>query len=170
MRMKAFQDAQPNAAHRVIAQLEQQIPTFTVVTQNIDDLHRIAGTQNIIELHGNIWRTRCTRCGDLRRLRAIPEISPPCCLVCSGLLRPDVVWFGEQLDPDNVLAAEAACAVDVLLIVGTSGEVWPAAGFAHTAKGCGAFLIEINTQKTELSSLVDVSLFGKAGEVLAALA
>jgi NAD-dependent deacetylase len=169
MRMKAFKNTEPNPAHSAIALLEKKVPTFTLITQNIDNLHRIAGSQNMIEIHGNIWRTRCLGCGKIRELDAIPESAPPHCSECQGMLRPDVVWFGEELDWNNVVRAQEACKVDVFLIVGTSGEVWPAAGFAHQSKSTGAFVIEVNTQATELSMVADLSLFGKAGEVMSNL-
>ncbi len=166
LRMNVFQNARPNLAHEALALLEKRIPDFQLVTQNIDDLHRRAGSQKIVELHGNIWRTRCLGCGELKRLSKIPEEAPPHCSACGKLLRPDVVWFGEALDPVNVRKAELSCETEVFMIVGTSGEVWPAAGFAHTAKSFGATLIEVNTQVTELSSIADLSLLGKAGEIL----
>lgn len=169
LRMKAFQSARPNPAHEALVRMEQRTPEFALITQNIDDLHRVAGSRNIIELHGNIWWTRCLKCRDHRRLEAIPGVLPPRCGRCKGLLRPDVVWFGESLDLENVRRARAACRTDVFLIVGTSGEVWPAAGFAETAQSLGAFLIEVNTQETPLSEIVDLSLFGKAGEVLGSM-
>lgn len=168
-RMKSFKDAKPNPAHHAIALLEKKITQFTLITQNIDNLHRIAGSEKMIEVHGNIWRTRCLECGEKRNLEKIPEKAPPMCDSCPGMLRPDVVWFGEALDPFDVMQAQAACEVDVFLIVGTSGEVWPAAGFAYHARSMGAFLIEVNTQATELSSIADISLYGKAGDVMKAL-
>jgi NAD-dependent deacetylase len=168
-RMRTFQKAAPNPAHRAIALLERRVPKFTLVTQNIDDLHRKAGSQNIVELHGNVWWTKCLDCGKREALKKIPEKAPVFCAHCEGLARPDIVWFGEMLDPEKLQRAAQACQVELFMIVGTSGEVWPAAGFAHEAKADGAFLIEINTQKSELSSIADISLFGKAGEVLGEL-
>jgi NAD-dependent deacetylase len=166
LRMKACAHARPNAGHQALAELERRIPEFWLITQNIDNLHYEAGSRRLTELHGNIWRTRCLKCGSKERLKAIPENFPPRCSHCEGLLRPDIVWFGELLDPANVAQAEAACETDVMLIIGTSGEVWPAAGFAHQAKNSGAFLIEINTQPTALTEIADLALHGKSGEIL----
>src|SRR3989338_2517583 len=164
-RMNKFKEAKPNPAHKGIAFLEGKIPQFTLITQNIDNLHHDAGSRHVIELHGNIWRTRCLKCHEVERMESIPQKSPPQCQKCQGMLRPDVVWFGEALDPDHVRRAGEACDVDAFLIVGTSGQVWPAAGFAHEAKRHRAYLVEINTQESELSSIVDLSLLGRAGEV-----
>jgi NAD-dependent deacetylase len=159
--------AEPNAGHHALAQLESVVPEFTLITQNVDGLHRRAGNRKMLELHGNLWRTRCTRCGkevDDTRV-PLPEIPPTC--ECGALLRPAIVWFGEPLPPDvwhN--AEEAARTADVLLVVGTSAVVYPAASLAPLAKASGARVIEINTGATPLSDLVDCSLRGAAGEVL----
>jgi NAD-dependent protein deacetylase/lipoamidase len=166
LRMKAFRSARPNLAHLALVRLERSVPKFTLVTQNIDNLHREAGSRNLVELHGNIWRTRCVACLEKFPVSEVPEILPPRCSNCGGLLRPDVVWFGETLDPENTAAAEAACKVDVFLVIGTSGDVWPAAGYAHKASSQGAFVVEVNTRPTPLSAVADASIFGKAGEVL----
>lgn len=169
LRMQAIREAKPNAAHHALVHLEKRFSTpnsFQLITQNIDNLHRTAGSQNLIELHGNIWRTRCLGCKVIRSLSAVPDVLPPYCLDCGNLLRPDVVWFGEALDPQAIVDAEAACETDIFLVIGTSGEVWPAAGLAHQAKRAGAFVVEVNTQRTALSEIVDISLLGKAGEIL----
>ncbi|MFO1463139.1 MAG: NAD-dependent deacylase [bacterium] len=166
LRMRAVQEARPNPAHYAIAELERLKPEFWLVTQNIDNLHRLAGSRRMTELHGNLWRTRCLACGKVEELTEVPQALPPRCAGCGGLRRPDVVWFGEMLDPRHIAEAERACDADLFLIVGTSGEVWPAAGFAHQAKAAGAQLVEINPQPGSLSQLADFPLVGKAGEVL----
>lgn len=169
LRMRSFQKAQPNPAHLALARLEKATPKFTLITQNIDNLHRAAGSQNVIELHGNLWRMKCVGCHKKVPIEKIPDRVPPECAACGYMLRPDVVWFGEMLDPKNTAAAEAALDAEVVVVVGTSGEVWPAAGYAQEASQRGAYVIEINVGPTALSGVVDASLFGKAGNVLAKL-
>jgi NAD-dependent deacetylase len=160
----------PNPAHHALAQLEARAAEFLLVTQNIDDLHRQAGSRRLAELHGNIWRVRCTREGTVRDLPEVPlrEIPPRC--ACGALLRPDIVWFGEMLPAEALERAMAAAqACDTFLVVGTSALVQPAASLPMLAKEHGAAVIEVNPDPTPLSRLVDVSLQGKAGEVLPAL-
>jgi len=156
----------PNAAHRALVALEQRVPDFWLITQNIDGLHHAAGSRQVLELHGNIWRLRCTGCGRMTEDRR-PLPVRPICRACGQLLRPHVVWFGESLDPailDQALEALAAC--QVLLIIGTSGNVQPAASMGLGAKRHGAFVAEINLEATPYSDSYDVSLLGKAGEIL----
>ena len=164
LRRARVAEAQPNSGHEVVAEVQRVKPATRIVTQNIDGLHQRAGATDVIELHGSLWRVRCG-CTPARESTEVPLLTRQCDR-CGDYLRPDIVWFGEELDPENVARAQAACVVDVFLIVGTSGEVWPAAGFAHEAKAAGAYLIEVNTQETELSAIVDLSLDGKAGEVM----
>ena len=156
----------PNAAHRALVALEQRLPDFRLITQNIDGLHRAAGSRRVLELHGNIWRLRCTGCGRITEdRRSLP--ARPVCDACGQLLRPHVVWFGEPLDPailDQALEALAAC--QVLLIIGTSGNVQPAASMGMGAKRHGALVAEINLEATPYSEAYDVSLLGRAGEIL----
>jgi len=154
--------AKPNAAHYVIADMETFFTDFVLITQNIDGFHRKAGNKNIIELHGNIWRNKCFKCG-----KAFGEIiskKPQKC-DCGGYIRPDVVWFGESLDK-NILetAFRAAQQADIFLIIGTSGVVQPAASLPYLAKQNDAFLVEINIERTPISSIVDEFIFGKAVE------
>jgi NAD-dependent deacetylase len=157
----------PNPAHEALAVLEQRLPRFTLITQNIDGLHALAGSRKIIELHGNIWHLRCTGCsrvGEDRRLDLPPL---PVCQHCGGLLRPHVVWFGEMLDPEVLEKAyEALQTCRVLLIIGTSGLVQPAASMGALAKQRGAFVAELNLEATPQSGFYDLSLQGKAGELL----
>jgi NAD-dependent deacetylase len=158
----------PNPAHAAIAAWQDRFPRFTLVTQNIDGLHAKAGSREVIELHGNIWRGRCTRC---RRAAELPETPlpalPPLCAACDAPLRPDVVLFGELLPPGAFEAAAAASAeADFFFVVGTSAVVRPAADLPILAARAGAFVVEVNPEPSELAGFVDVALAGKAGEVL----
>lgn len=160
----------PNAAHDTLASLEAQTAEFTLITQNVDGLHSLAGSKNLLEIHGDIWTLRCTGCGTSRVDRTHPLPLLPLCDSCGGLERPGVVWFGESLD-QSVLegAAAAATRADVLLVVGTSGLVQPAASLAYLTKDNGGFVAAINTEETPHSGDMDAMLLGKAGEVLPAL-
>lgn len=160
----------PNPAHRALAALEARAGTFWLITQNVDDLHRQAGSRRLVELHGNIWRARCTREGTVSEFREVPlRAIPPRC-ACGALLRPDIVWFGEPL-PAQALdrAFRAAEACDLFLVVGTSALVQPAASLPLLARERGAAVIEVNPDPTPLSHRVDLWLRGQAGTVLPAL-
>ena len=124
-----------NYGHKALVTLENHVENFTLITQNVDGLHRLAGTTHLLEIHGNMWEVRCTKCGMLTMDRS-PYMGPlPRCSQCDGLLRPNVVWFGESLDPDILNKAfDAARTCDVMLIVGTSGIVQPAASLSLHAK------------------------------------
>ena len=151
----------PNAGHEALVRLERSVAEFTLVTQNVDGLHRAAGSRNVQELHGNIWRLRCTSCSHKAEdFRApLPELPPRC--DCGGLLRPDVVWFGEML-PEGSLnsSVKAMSNAEMVLVVGTSGLVHPAASLPLVAKQAGASVIEVNMEETPLSSMADVTLLG----------
>jgi len=154
---------QPNAAHHTLVEMEQAIRHFTLITQNVDGLHQLAGSRRVIELHGNIWRVRCTRDEVIteRRDHPLPQIPPRC--ECGALLRPDVVWFGEGLPPQALQAAyEAARFCQVMLVVGTSGLVEPAASLPWVAGQSGAQVIEINVAATPISSYADETILGPA--------
>ncbi len=159
--------AAPNAGHYSLAGLEKKKPSFVLITQNVDGLHDRAGSRNVLKLHGDIWRLRCTACGAERQdeRTPLPELPPRC--DCGCMLRPGVVWFGEAL-PMNVWngAERAARSADVCLVVGTSSVVYPAAGLTPLAKRAGARVIEVNLEETAFSAQVDCSLRGKAGEIL----
>jgi NAD-dependent deacetylase len=158
----------PNPAHETLARWHGRFERFTLATQNIDGLHEAAGSRGVLELHGNAWRARCLSCGgreDLREKR--PDVRPPVCVACGGLMRPDVVLFGEMLPEEVwVSAAERAAASDVCLVVGTSAIVYPAAGLPYAAAEAGAFLVEVNPEPTPLSADCDVTLRGAAGVIL----
>ncbi len=163
-------EAQPNAAHRALVTLEERTRRFTLVTQNVDGLHDRAGSRDPVKLHGDIWMVRCQTCGREARDERVPlpEIPPRCS--CGGLLRPAVGWFGEPLPRAAWARAEAATAdAEVVLVVGTSAVVYPAAGLVPLAKASGARVIECNMEETPFSSSLDRSFRGPAGEILPAL-
>ena len=159
---------EPNPAHRAIAGWQDRFESFTLVTQNVDGLHARAGSRDVLELHGNLWRGRCTACGEVVELTEtpLPAIPPPC-PACDAPLRPDVVLFGEIL-PEDVFsaAAEASAAADLFFVVGTSAVVWPAAGLPALAARAGAFVVEVNPDPSDGGPRVDASLAGAAGELL----
>jgi len=140
---------------------------FTLLTQNIDGLHQQAGSVNVVELHGSIWKVRCTECGTITSDHPIELPILPKCESCEGLLRPDVVWFGENLDAQVLKQAEAATlACDLFLVVGTSAIVQPAASYPFIASQRNVPVIEVNKEHTPVSAIAAVSLHGKAGEIL----
>ncbi len=147
----------PNQAHLLLAAIEKQISDFTLITQNVDGLHTVAGSRNIIEIHGSIWRMRCTSCGDRWEDRNVPlEKLPPSCPGCGEKARPDVVWFGEALDPEVLDSAfETAQRASVVLVIGTSGTVYPVAELPRVGKMHGAKIIEINPEITPISGVAD---------------
>jgi NAD-dependent deacetylase len=161
---------QPNAGHTALVEMEELFPHFAVVTQNIDNLHRRAGSSRVIELHGNIERNYCLRCGAQYGEEAVPLSPPggiPACTRCGGLIRPDVVWFGEMLPEDAWREALRACkSADLLISIGTSGVVYPAASLPIAAKHAGGFLLEVNPEPTPLTPLADEYLSGPAGSIL----
>lgn len=159
--------ARPNPGHRALAEIERAVPKFTLITQNVDDLHEQAGSRNVLHLHGSIWIVRCTSCGleTLDKRAPLPELPPKC--KCGGLLRPGVVWFGEPLPSSVWEAAEKASReVDLFLVIGTSAVVYPAAALAQIAKSAGARVVEINIAETALSDSMDEFLQGPSGELL----
>lgn len=154
---------QPNDAHRAIASLESHVNDFWLITQNVDGLHRAAGSTKLSEIHGNIWMVRCTACDTVTENHQVPLSLLPHCGQCGELLRPHIVWFGESLhEKDLARCANQLQACDILLVIGTSGVVYPAAGFASIAKDAGAMVIEVNLDQTPQSDLVDISLRGHA--------
>jgi NAD-dependent deacetylase len=164
-RRQAHRAAEPSAAHRALAELEAQHTDFTLATQNVDSLHRRAGSRNVIELHGQLREARCTGCAERRSLDE-PLPSDEIDHACGGRWRPDIVWFGEPLPPELWRrAVEAAARADVMLVVGTSGMVQPAAAIA-TRYAQQAYVIEINPDATVLSNRVDLSIRARASDVL----
>lgn len=169
-RRELVADVDPNPGHYALAAMEKQVPTFTLITQNVDGLHQRAGSRQPFELHGNIGRFKCFEQEHL--IGTLPETEeiPPRCPRCGGLLRPDVVWFGESL-PLAVLqtAVSAAETCDVFFSIGASALVQPAASLPFTALGAGAVVVEINPNETPLTPRADYVLSGPSGEVLPAL-
>jgi NAD-dependent deacetylase len=161
---------EPNQAHKTLAEIQQgkRFDEFTIVTQNIDGLHQAAGAENIIELHGSLWQARCLSCKTKQSLREIPEeMRPPVCPDCLDSMRPDVILFGEMMPMGAVYEAqEAAEDCDVCIVIGTSALVYPAAELPLIAGQSGAKVIEINPEETPLTLLSDVSIRGKAAEIL----
>ena len=165
-RREMVSNCQPNEAHRTLARIESLLSDFTLITQNIDGLHQVAGSRQILELHGSIWRLRCTECAERwQDMRApIPE-RIPACPACGSLARPDVVWFGEALDIDILQRAyQAAARARLVLIIGTSAVVHPAAELPLVARDAGACLVEFNLESTPLTPYVDEVHQGSATE------
>jgi len=157
----------PNAAHRALADLERRWPgSVLLVTQNIDDLHERAGSRNLIHMHGELFKARCLECGTVDFWRADLDGSSPCpgC-AAPGRLRPHVVWFGEMpFEMDRIYAALAAC--DLFVSIGTSGTVYPAAGFVQEARAAGARTAELNLERSEGHSLFDERIYGPAARIV----
>jgi NAD-dependent deacetylase len=169
-RRKLVAKAEPNAGHRALAVLEGRVSDFMLITQNVDGLHRRAGSRNVVELHGNIGRVKCSRENTIVEHWTEVGDEVPRCAGCGALLRPDVVWFEETLPPDALQAAEdAARRCQILLVVGTSAEVYPAAALPDYAKSAGATIVEINPNPTPLSDAADYVLRAPAGAVIPAL-
>ncbi len=176
-RRSVIHGAQPNAGHLALVKLEQRIVTrtagkqsFALVTQNVDGLHDRAGSRNVLKLHGDMWLVRCTACGAVERNEEVPlkELPPRC--GCGGVLRPGVVWFGEALPTAEwERASEASARAQVMMVVGTSAVVYPAAGLADLARAAGAKLAIINPEPTPLDAGAEWVLNGKAGEILPGL-
>ncbi len=168
-RRKIVRQTNPNAGHIAIAELERYFEV-TVVTQNVDNLHSRAGSTKVYELHGNLEKNFCMDCGtrfDSGGVDTLPDI-PRC--GCGGLIRPDIVWFGENLPAEQFSKAELAIEnCDILFIVGTSGIVFPAAHLPMNAKKLGKYLVEINPMESELSYYCDVVFRENAGKSLAAI-
>lgn len=165
-RLFAARTKKPNPGHYALAGLEKTLPRFVLITQNIDDLHRKAGSSDIIELHGNIENFRCLEAGHPTEYDPGWGDEPPLC-VCGSIIRPGIVWFGEQLPEKEIeRAARESERCDVMLVVGTSGLVVPASNLPLIAKESGAAVIEINTVHSAITPLADIFLEGPSGEVL----
>jgi NAD-dependent deacetylase len=166
-RRRLISEKEPNAGHVAIAAMEGLFEEFLLITQNVDGLHRKAGSRKLIEIHGNLWRVRCMGEGTGSSNNEVPlkEIPPRC--ECGALLRPDVVWFGESLSERDLTDSHMALReCDSLLVVGTSAVVQPVASFPTIARNGGAFIGEINVEPTPISGWVDESILGKSGEIL----
>lgn len=169
-RKELMSNVAPNAGHRALAEMERFISQITIITQNIDGLHQQAGSRNVIELHGNIARTKCFNEEIIVENWEDTEEKPPRCPHCGGYLRPDVVWFGENLPPLALQKArEASRSADVFLTIGTSGIVYPAAWLPMEAIEAGGLAVEINPEPTPLTTWMNHTLRGPSGVVLPAL-
>ena len=167
-RRRIMSGIEPNPGHRALAAMEGLFGRFAVITQNIDNLHRRAGSATVHELHGNIERNYCLGCGRHYASEVLPGAEgAPRCSACNGLIRPDVVWFGELLPQDEWDASVAAAQhADVFLSIGTSAVVYPAASLPQIAGRAGAYVAEINIEPTEFSDRADELILGRSGEVL----
>jgi len=164
-------NAEPNQAHKALAELEKMDKLSSIITQNVDGLHQKAGNTNVIELHGNNRQLKCIDCNQIHPVtKDILEEIPPRC-PCGGILRPDVVFFGEPLSANAIQhASQEALATNLMLVIGTSAIVYPAASIPILAKGAGARIIEINPEETSFSDTIsDFLLKGRAGEIMSRL-
>lgn len=171
-RRELLANVKPNLGHYALVDLEQMFKGFSLITQNVDGLHGAAGSKNLWEIHGNINITRCNECGYQLKdsERGLLNSEVPLCPKCSGVLRPGVVLFGENLSPSVLSAAqEAASQSEIFFSIGTSAVVEPAASLPYIAKANGAYVVEINTERTPLSDHVDEVILGPSGKVLPAL-
>lgn len=162
---KMIRETNPNPSHFAMARMQEFFRDFAVITQNIDNLHQRAGSVKVIELHGNIFKNKCNECG--KTFGEIDSKEIPKCDKCGGFIRPDVVWFGEPLPYRALMKARMyAESSEVCFVVGTSGVVQPAASIPLIARENGAFVLEINKEKTVLSEYLDFSIFGDASDIL----
>jgi NAD-dependent deacetylase len=166
-RRKLIGEVKPNPGHHALAELALYFENFTLVTQNVDGLHRQAGSKEVLELHGNIMRNKCVSCQEIYRDEDIDPDRIPECPRCRGRIRPDVVWFGEML-PEAVIeeAFRRSEQAEIFFAVGTSAIVHPAASLPVIAKRMGALLVEINPEPTPLSEAADFRFAEPSGEFL----
>lgn len=170
-RRKVVREVTPNAGHYAMAEMEKYFRSFTLVTQNVDGLHARAGSKSVLEVHGNILRSFCVECREFASedyLMGLAETGKAVCPACEkGLLRPDVVWFGEMLPQEIFAQAEdAARSCELFFTIGTSGVVYPAAGLPLLARESGAYVVEINPQPTEISRYMSEVLTGPSAVIL----
>ena len=169
-RGEIVRSAKPNPGHYALADMQRHVPKLSLITQNVDGFHQMAGSMDVIELHGNILRAKCSRENVVIDRWAETSEAPPLCPHCGAYLRPDVVWFGEMLPPGALeAAAQAASTCDVFFSIGTSSLVEPAASLAHVALQRGAAVVEINPTTTPLTARATFALQGTSGEILPAL-
>ncbi|MCB1158203.1 MAG: NAD-dependent deacylase [Leptospiraceae bacterium] len=168
MRREVCHKAQPNPAHYILARMEEYYPNFLLITQNVDGLHRRAGNAKIVEIHGNIFHAKCKICDWKDEFLEIPlKKEIPNCPVCASIIRPDIVWFGETYDDQKLIQSQSFLAkADCILVIGTSALISVPVRLAMFSIAQGAYSIELNPDSTSLSDRVDVSIRGKAGEIL----
>ena len=167
-RREIIDKTQPNQGHFALAELERRKEKFTLITQNIDGLHQVAGSQNIIEIHGNIWEVKCEKCELITKNYEAPLTNlPPRCKNCEEIIRPNVVWFGEIIPMEVIDSALLAIEESsLMIIIGTSGIVEPAASMGLMAKQHGKKVIEINLETTPHTGIYDISIQAKSSEIL----
>jgi NAD-dependent deacetylase len=168
-RRQILSSAKPNLGHYALVDLENRFKEYTLVTQNVDNMHILAGSQHVLELHGNIMHTRCLQCGKIYENGLQPEIIDeiPHCPACHGMLRPNVVLFGEWLSPKILREAqEQSASCEVFFSIGTSAVVEPAASLPYVAKANGAYIVEINPERTPLTDHADEVISGKSASIL----
>ena len=164
LRRKSVLKCQPHEGHKLLSKLQDSHGNVIVVTQNIDGMHQRAGTENVIELHGSLWRLRCDDCNNTIDDIGDSFTNKKC--KCGNYLRPDITWFGDMLNQQVIeKASEVIQKCNLFISIGTSGVVWPAAGFPNEAKSNGAYCIEINTERTELSFLYDNVIVDRASQI-----
>ena len=172
-RREALRDATPNPGHHALVDIERRAPSFLLATQNVDGLHARAGSRALVELHGNLARVRCSRDGRIVERWDEPAgnaATPPRCPHCGAFLRPDVVWFEEALPAEALERADdAARHCDLMIVAGTSAEVYPAAGLPRTARAAGALVVEINPCETSLTPVAAYAIAARSGVALPAL-
>jgi NAD-dependent deacetylase len=169
-RRNLLKEIKPNLGHYAFVDFERIYPEFNLITQNVDGLHTAAGNKNVIELHGNIMRNKCSECGHISTEINLELIEPPKCTKCNNMMRPDVVLYGENLNNNDLAKAqEMSATCELFLSVGTSSLVEPAASLPLSAKGNGAYLVEINPEDTPLTQFVDEQLKGKSSKILTQL-
>ncbi len=169
-RRQLIRKCEPNPSHRAIFQMENDKEHFLLITQNVDGLHKKAGSSKVVEIHGNIWDVKCIACDYVFTMDQDFENLPPVCDDCGSFLRPNVVWFGETIPQESLeKSMDALSSCDLLIVAGTSGYVQPAASFAQIALRNRAAVIEVNIEKTPNAALVDHFFVGKSGEILPSL-
>lgn len=170
-RRAMLRSIRPNRGHEILALWSRRIPKFTLITQNVDGLHELAGTEGVIRFHGSLWDVGCWKeCPESPsrwRDETCPyPLLPPPCPYCGGMLRPGVVWFGEMIDPTVLALSERATHCDLFFSIGTSALVHPAAGLIAEARSHGAFTVEVNPEPTPALPYLNLSLAGSSEEVL----
>lgn len=166
-RRKLLKSVEPNLGHYALVDFERLFSEFNLITQNVDNLHKLAGNKNVIELHGNIMYNKCSGCEEITDTSTVEQNTAPVCSKCGARMRPNVVLFGENLNSKNIASAqEMSATCELFFSIGTSGVVEPAASLPFSAKGNGAFLVEINPEETPLTPYVNEYLKGDAGYIL----
>ena len=165
LRRKATLECKPHSGHHVITNIESEYPKVSVVTQNIDGMHQRANTKNVVELHGSLWRLRCPSHGVVEDFGK--TYGSYTCEKCHQWLRPDIIWFSDMLDQSVIdYASSLISECELFVSIGTSGVVWPAAGFPQLARGAGAYCVEINPEPSEMSTIYDETIRKPASEAL----